>query len=661
MSLQIQELEKSFGPRKIFSRVSFSVNPGEKTALVGGNGSGKTTLMRLILGEETPDSGRVISPGDARIAYLPQQIFLEVDEAWQLEKSSLTLWDLVIQAFEKLHRIRAEIKSLEDQMSQGTISTALQEKYDLLTLKFEDSGGFTWQARATRLLKGLGFPETRFHDPMETFSGGWQMRGYFARLLLSDPDYLLLDEPTNYLDIASIKFLEEYLSDFPGAILVVSHDRYFLDRLATSVVALMPEGARTFRGNYSEFLEAHQAWIEEQAAARMRQDKERKRIERFVDRFRYKASKASQVQSRIKMLDKMSEIERIRSSKKLSFNFPDCIESGEVVLKLEGLKKSFGSNQVLRGIEFSVNKGDRLAVLGDNGAGKTTLMRIIAGEDLDYNGKMDWGYRVAHGFFAQDEEISFAQDETIWDRMLREAPMDAVANLRNLLGAFLFSGDDIDKPVRVLSGGEKSRLGLARLMLRPCNVLLLDEPTNHLDISSREALLSALDEFPGTIIIVSHDRFFIDCLATKVVMLQNGGCEVYPGNYSQYMWSRGASTRSVVDITGGAGQTACAAADTTDGKNGWEQRKRQQNQRQKWERELSRVEEEVSSLEAEIERLERLLSEPPETMTRDALTDLSRLHAEARQELDATMRCWEQLGSLLTSDEQSETSALEVD
>jgi len=486
MSLQIQNLAKSFNVRQLFNNVSFAVNPGDRVALVGSNGSGKTTMMNIILGRETADEGRVTSPKDCRIGYLPQEIFLQEDKNWQKEKNELTLWNLATQAFKRLDQIKEKLSEIEEQMASGKISAALQDEYDRMLILFEHAGGYTWQAQTNRLLKGFGFPEERFHEPLSNFSGGWQMRAYFARLLLSEPDYLLLDEPTNYLDISSISFLEEYLAGFEGGILIVSHDRYFLDKLANSVVALMPEGAKVFKGNYSNFLEARETWATEAKAAQDRQDRERKRVERFIERFRYKASKASQVQSRIKQLEKIEEIQQIDSDPSLSFSFPECESSGEIVLKAENLCRSYGDNKVLNDVSFNIHRGDRLAIVGENGTGKTTLMRIIAGEDLQWDGKLEWGYKVHAGYFAQDEEISFEGQETIWDRMLRETPLDAVPNLRNLLGAFLFSGDDVKKKVQVLSGGEKSRLGLARMMLRPCNLLLLDEPTNHLDINSRE-------------------------------------------------------------------------------------------------------------------------------------------------------------------------------
>ncbi len=652
MSLQVKELAKSFGTRRLFSGVTFAVNPGEKVALVGGNGSGKTTLMRIMLGEEHPDAGRMTKPAEARVGYLPQEVFLVEGPDGGADRS-MTLWQLAAQAFDRLDGIKAEIERLEGLMGQEEIDPRLFERHERLIAQFERAGGYTWQARLTRILKGLGFAESRFHEPFAHFSGGWRMRGYFARLLASDPDYLLLDEPTNYLDIGSIAFVEEYLKTFAGGILVVSHDRYFLDNLATSVVALVPEGARVFRGNYSGFLEARLSWQAEADAAIERQAKERQRIERFIERFRYKATKAAQVQSRIKMLGKMEKIERPIDSRVLDFSFPKCQASGEMIMQVKNVSRSFGDLQVLREVDFSLYRGDRLCIVGENGVGKTTLMRILARQDTGFHGDLNWGYRVYPAYFAQDEEISFEQDETISQRMMRECPIEMVPQLRGLLGAFLFSGDDIDKPVRVLSGGEKSRLGIARLMMRPCNLLMMDEPTNHLDISSREALLEALDEFPGTLIIVSHDRFFLDELATRVLVLDGGRATVYEGNYSQYLWRRQqAAKEEALSSTGTVEREKAAAVDSAGGPDSaadaWKARRRQSNQRQKLEKENQQVEELISRLEESIRDTEARLASPRAGTTHEELAQWARDFERSQRELEAAMQRWEELQTQLS-------------
>lgn len=650
MSLQVNNLSKAFSVRTLFSGVTFSVNPGECVALVGNNGTGKSTMMKIILGLEHADTGTVTSPKDAKIGHLPQEIFLSENGKWETEKETLTLWELATQAFDNLKKIKERIEALEAQMAEGNLEEKIHEEYERLIANYEKEGGYTWQAKTIRLLKGFGFAEDRFHEPLKNFSGGWQMRAYFARLLLTEPDYLLLDEPTNYLDIASISFLEDYLSNYQGGILVVSHDRYFLDELATSVVAIVPEGSRTFRGNYSAFLEAREEWAAEAAAAQERQDKERKRIERFVERFRYKATKATQVQSRVKMLEKMTEVAQIRSLPKLHFRFPDCEPSGEVVLRGEHVTKAFGNHQVLKDVNFVINRGDRVAVIGENGAGKTTLIRILVGEDNLWGGRLESGYRTHLGYFAQDEEISFEGDETIEDRMLRDAPFDAVPEVRNILGAFLFSGDDVKKMVRVLSGGEKSRLGLARMMLRPCNVLVLDEPTNHLDISSREALLNALDDFPGTVIIVSHDRFFLDSLATRILAIENGKSILYDGNYSQYMWARERRLADEADAATNQGvNTAVEAEKIPDAKQQARDtvklQKQLSNRLQKLKKDIEAKENEISELETKISEVEGQLAAPPDGWSPAKIAEVAQQHSTLNAKLDEAMQAWEDLNS----------------
>lgn len=650
MSLQINNLTKAFSVRTLFSGVTFSVNPGECVALVGNNGTGKSTMMKIIMGLEHADTGTVTSPKDAKIGHLPQEIFLSENGQWETEKETLTLWELATQAFDGLKKIKERIEALEAQMAEGNIEEKIHEEYERLIANYEKEGGYTWQAKTIRLLKGFGFAEDRFHEPLRNFSGGWQMRAYFARLLLTEPDYLLLDEPTNYLDIASIAFLEDYLSNYQGGILVVSHDRYFLDELATSVVAIVPEGSRTFRGNYSAFLEAREEWAAEAAAAQERQDKERKRIERFVERFRYKATKATQVQSRIKTLEKMTEIAQIRSLPKLSFRFPDCEPSGEVVLRGEHVTKAFGNHQVLKDVNFVINRGDRVAIIGENGAGKTTLVRILVGEDNLWGGRLESGYRTHLGYFAQDEEISFEGEETIEDRMLREAPFDAVPEVRNILGAFLFSGDDVKKMVKVLSGGEKSRLGLARMMLRPCNVLILDEPTNHLDISSREALLNALDDFPGTVIIVSHDRFFLDSLATRILSIENGKSILYDGNYSQYMWARERRLADEADSIQAQGVAGIAASvkipdAKQQARDTVKQQKQLSNKLQKLKKDIEAKENEIAELETKISEVEGQLAAPPDGWSPAKIAEVAQQHSVLNVKLDEAMQAWEDLNS----------------
>jgi len=645
VSLQINNLAKSYAARSLFSNVTFFVNQGECTALVGHNGSGKSTLMKIIMGFEHADDGNITMPKQARAGYLPQEIFL--DDAATHPSGELTLFETVAEAFDDLKDIKASIDELEKQLGANPSDTKLYAEHHKLLEEFEYKGGYTWRSQAVRVLKGLGFPEERFDEPLKNFSGGKQMRAHFAKLLLSKPDYLLLDEPTNYLDIESIGFLEEFLKGYRGGILVVSHDRMFLDNLASYVVALTPDGAKTFKGNYSDFLEASRQWAEDAEKERKRQDKEIAKTEKFIERFRYKASKASQVQSRIKSLEKIQQIRRPRALPKPNFKFPECEPSGETVLTGESISRSFAELDVLKDISFRVEKGDRLAIVGENGAGKSTLMRILASEDRGFSGSLIPGYRVFPAYFAQDEEISFEGDETIEERIMRDAPLDAVPEVRNLLGALLFSGDDLKKKVSYLSGGEKSRLGLARLLLRPSNLLLLDEPTNHLDIDSREALLSSLEDYPGTIVIVSHDRFFLDEIATKVLAIRDGEAELYMGSYSDYLAARKRRDEFYANDEAAAAQSSSSQEAEADSQKTaqelYKETKRLSNRVGRLERDIADAEEDIQKAEEALAELENELASPKKASDTDYLVKLSEKYDLASKHLEQKMSAWEEL------------------
>lgn len=641
MSLQICSLSKSFSARTLFEDVTFSLNQGECIALTGSNGSGKTTLMKILLGQEQPDSGNVTSPKDAKFGHLPQQIFAR-KASFEGQETDLSLLELVNQAFTDLEEIESKISSLEKDISQGKLN--LQDELDRLLIEYREKGGYSRQAKISRVLKGFGFNESEFENPLSSFSGGWQMRAFFARLLLREPDYLLLDEPTNYLDISSIKFLEDYLSDYQGGILVISHDRYFLDKLATSVVAIMPEGAKLFRGNYSEYLQAREQWTQEAKAAAERQERQIKKVERFVERFRYKASKASGVQSRIKQLAKIEKVKQYRSVPKISFSFPKCAPSGEVVLTAESISRSYDLKKVLDDISFTICRGNRVAITGENGAGKTTLMRILAGDDLQFEGSLNYGYKVNHAYFAQDEEISFKGDETVYERMLRDTPIDEAGNLRNLLGAFLFSGDDVEKKVRVLSGGEKSRLGLARMMTEPCNLLLLDEPTNHLDINSRDALLNALENFQGTIILVSHDRYFLDCIADRILYLKDNKAYMCEGNYSNFLDRYSSLINSEKNIE------SSQHIDDDPKKHAREAYRLQKQLNNR----IQKLNKCINESEEKIENYEKMIADTEETLaTPDTGTDTNKINQVVqnyqmlKKKLEEEMKHWEEFQSEL--------------
>jgi ATP-binding cassette subfamily F protein 3 len=411
-------------------------------------------------------------------------------------------------------------------------------RYSELQETFRRLEGYSIDLKITTVLRGLGFHPDDLDRPTETFSGGWQMRIALAKLLLGRPGLLLLDEPTNHLDLDARNWLEEYLADYPHAVILVSHDRFFLDAVVTRITEIGLRTLTDYTGNYSQYLREREARMELLRQRKREQDDEIERMQAFINRFRYQATKAAQVQSRIKMLDKVVPIEIPPERKRVHFSFPACAKSGRTVLDLRGVSKRYGAVRVFDGINLHIERGDRIALIGPNGAGKSTLMRMLSGVEAPDSGTCTEGHQLVLQYFAQDEATRLDPALTVYQTLAGDAPMHMVPNIRNILGGFLFSGDDVDKPVRVLSGGERTRLAVARMLLRPSNTLMLDEPTNHLDLDSKDVLLEALEDFGGTLIFVSHDRYFVDRLATKVVEIGNGQALLYPGNYEEFLWSR---------------------------------------------------------------------------------------------------------------------------
>ncbi len=531
--IQLTGLTKSFGDRVLLDHVTWQIGDGERVGLAGPNGAGKTTLLRMLAGFEEPDQGAIVRPADLTVGYLPQD---------GLEHEGRTLVEEASQAFAPLIEARAEMAQIEHALADPTLPDGEHEgllvRYHDLTEFFEHGEGHSIDLRVTQVLEGLGFSRADFDKPTETFSGGWQMRIALARLLLDRPTLLLLDEPTNHLDLDARNWLESYLISYPYAVIVVSHDRYFLDAVVTRIAEISLRTITDYPGTYSAFLVERDARVERLRQARREQDEEVARIKAFIDRFRYQATKAAQVQSRVKMLEKVVPIEVPPERKRVRFTFPSCPKSGRVVLELKGIRKAYDDLVVLDGIDVHVERGDRIALVAPNGAGKSTLMRMLAGVEPPDAGSRRLGHQVVMQYFAQDEATRLDPSKTVYETMEADSPVSMVPMIRNILGGFLFSGDDIYKRAAVLSGGERTRLAVARMLLRPANTLLLDEPTNHLDIDSKDVLLEALADFGGTLIFVSHDRYFVDRLATKIVAVGHGAIEIYPGTYEQFLWSR---------------------------------------------------------------------------------------------------------------------------
>jgi ATP-binding cassette, subfamily F, member 3 len=531
--IQLAALSKSFGDRVLLDAVSWQIDDRERVGLAGPNGAGKTTLLKMLAGLEEPDSGTVVKPSGLVVGYLPQD---------GLTHSGHTLLEEAGLAFKPLLDMRAEIQSLEERLGDESADenehAAMLTRYSELQENFRRLEGYSIDLKITTVLRGLGFSPEDFDKPSETFSGGWQMRIALAKLLLTRPGLLLLDEPTNHLDLEARNWLEEYLAAYPHAVILVSHDRFFLDAVVTRITEIGLRKLTDYTGNYSGYLVERDARMERLRQQKREQDDEIERMQAFINRFRYQATKAAQVQSRIKMMEKIVPIEIPPERKRVHFTFPACAKSGRTVLDLREVRKAYDSRVVFDRVNVHIERGDRIALIGPNGAGKSTMMRMLSGVENPDSGSRTEGHQVITQYFAQDEATRLDPTLNVYQTLAGDAPIHMVPHIRNILGGFLFSGDDVDKPVRVLSGGERTRLAVARMLLRPANTLLLDEPTNHLDLDSKDVLLEALEDFGGTLIFVSHDRYFVDKLATKVISIGGGDALLYPGNYEEFLWSQ---------------------------------------------------------------------------------------------------------------------------
>jgi ATP-binding cassette subfamily F protein 3 len=529
--IHVEGLNKRYGERILFEDVSWHVKKRDRIGLSGPNGSGKTTLLRMLAGLQEPDSGSIRMASDTTIGYLPQDGIVH---------HGRNVYDEVVLAFQELLALKTEQHRIEDTLAHATEDGAghekLLERYAEVTERFKQWGGWEIDARVAEVLKGLGFSLADQQRKTEEFSGGWQMRIALAKLLLARPNLLLMDEPTNHLDLPARNWLEEYLADYPGAVVLVSHDRYFLDATVKRITEVGLKTLTDYHGNYSHYVVEHTARMDRLREAHRRQSEEIERAEVFINRFRYQATKAKQVQSRIKQLDKVERIEIPPARKKIRFTFPEAPRPGRVVLETKGLRKAYGDNVVLRQLDLMVERGDRIALVGPNGAGKSTLMRLLAGIDRPDEGVRLEGHKVVLDYFAQDQAAVLNPARTVVEEMSAASSLTMAPMIRTILGGFLFEGDDVYKKVAVLSGGERNRLALAKMLLTSSNVLLLDEPTNHLDLDSKEVLLDALADYGGTLVFVSHDRYFVDKLATKVIEVGGGEALVYPGGYEDFLY-----------------------------------------------------------------------------------------------------------------------------
>ncbi|ADK81964.1 ABC-F family ATP-binding cassette domain-containing protein [Sediminispirochaeta smaragdinae] len=647
ISLQLSEISLAFGDRDILRDVTLTLDGYSRTALTGANGSGKSTLMKIICGDITPDGGRVIASRGMRIGYLPQSGLLY---------KGRNLIDEAETAFERhlvqIHR-KEELEELlasSDESDPG-LKTILEEHHAIVEELIREDYDRRFEA-IERVLIGLGFSRDQFDAPCETFSGGWQMRIALAKVLLGRPHIVLLDEPTNYLDLEARGWLEQFLKDYPGGVLLVSHDRYFLDATVKEVVEVFDGSLKRYRGNYSEYETVRKEELVSLMAAWEKQQEEIAKLEEFIARFRYNASKAKLVQSRVKQLEKINRITIPETLKKIHFSFPPPPHSGKEMLRIGGLNKGYGEHLVVKQLDLLLLRGEKVVIAGPNGAGKSTLLRILAGIDHHYEGSVEYGTDVSIGYFAQDREEFAGSTATVIEEMEASAPSPIIPQLRNLLGAFLFRGDDIYKRIEVLSGGEKSRLSLMKLLLQPHNLLILDEPTNHLDLHSKDVLLDALRQYEGTVIFVSHDRGFIEHLATRVIELSAGErARNFPGDYEYYLWRKEQETAD--------GETAAQHDDSPpfskqeeeiprEGKLSWEEEKRIKNMVKELRREEERLLSEIERLESKAGELKSRLERPEVYSDPVSVRDVQALIEKNDRELQLFSQKWEETAETLS-------------
>lgn len=655
--VQFSKVSLAFGDRDILKDVSVNLAAGTKAALSGANGSGKSTLMKIMAGEIVPDSGQRIAQKNSRIVYLPQSGIVHKGTSLREEADK---------AFEYGYALQEELDSIGDALKDPDAnSKVLLERHHEITTTLENSGWYRRAALAEQVLVGLGFSQKDMERQTEEFSGGWQMRIALAKALMQEPDILLLDEPTNYLDLEARNWLEQFLSNFSGGFLLVSHDRYFLDTTVTEVYELFNGQLHRYAGNYSHYEKVREGEMESLIAKYNQQQEEIHKLEDFIRRFGYKATKAAQAQERQKMLDKLlaQQVEIPESLKKIHFTFPPAPHSGRLVLTLEQVSKSYdGHRQVLNNLDLIVEKGERLVVVGCNGSGKTTLLRILAGEDQAFSGSIKLGAGVAVGYFSQDSAEKIAGNTKVLDFIEKDAPLELIPKLRDMLGAFLFRGDDVFKTLDVLSGGEKSRLALLQLLLRPVNLLILDEPTNHLDLYSKDVLLNALKDFGGTVVFVSHDRGFIEDLATRVIELRPpledgteagwlGRARNFPGSYSYYLERLESENQGAVTVQENVqekNRQSATAKSGTEEKTGalrYEEQKRLKNERRKLEREEERLMTEIAQAEEEKEKLKEELSLPHIYSDMQKSRSVQEKIENLEQKIQELTEAWEQVSS----------------
>ncbi len=639
--ISLDNIRIAYNGIPLFDGISFFIQEKEKIGLIGNNGAGKTSLLKVIRGDLIPDQGNIQIPDDIKIGYLPQHIkFTDESKIFFAVYNSL---ETLVSIKNKINTITEQITERTDYNSEEYLS--LLDKLHDLNQQYNVLGGDTIEAEIKRTLKGLGFTDEDMYRPLTEFSGGWRMRVELAKILLRKPDLLLLDEPTNHLDIESIQWFESYLQTFQGAVILISHDRAFLDNVTNRTLELNLGKLYDYKVPYSQFVEEKQKRLELQQAAQKNQQKKIKETERFIERFRYKASKASLVQSRIKQLEKMEEVQvEEQDMSSINIRFAEAPRSGREVIKCNYVTKDYDELRVLHGINLTVERQERIAFVGKNGEGKTTLAKIITG-DLSYSGEVSLGYNVKLGYYAQNQDELLNGDKTVLQTMEDYAEGEIRKHVRTLLGAFLFQGEDVDKKVQVLSGGERSRLALATLLLKPYNLLVLDEPTNHLDMRSKEVLKQALQEYNGALVIVSHDRDFLDGLVDKVYEFKNKNLKEHIGGIYDFLKKKDINALDDLNNVSVTPQKT-PGTKNKESKEAFEQRKEHNKKIRKVEKDIDQVEKNIENMEEKFETLKEQMSKPDKQDNQELYEKYGSLKKKYDEELNRWETLHEQLEEL---------------
>ena len=630
--ISIQNLSMHFTGQDLFTDINFLIREKDRIGLVGKNGAGKTTLIRMIAGLEQPTHGSVVMD-DVTVGYLPQEMNIY---------SSKSVLEETMTAFEEVHRLEDEIVKIQDELSnredyESAAYQRLCDKLSYLNERLVLMGGHSAEGEAERILVGLGFDHEDMSRMMSEFSNGWQMRVELAKILLRKPSLLLLDEPTNHLDIESIQWLEGYLKNYYGAIFMVSHDRAFLDHITIRTIEISGAKIYDYKCSYSEFVERREERIDLQKAAYDNQQREIKEIESFIERFRYKATKAKQVQSRVKQLEKMNIVEiDDRDKSVMHFKFPPAPHSGKVTLDINNVSKSYGDKIILENIKLLIPRGEKIAFVGRNGEGKSTLSKIIAGI-IDYDGEVKLGHEVKIGYYAQNQQDMLDPEKTVFETLDDVAVGEMRVKVKSLLGAFLFSGETIDKKVKVLSGGEKARLSLAKMLLFPTNLLVLDEPTNHLDMLSKDILKSALLQFDGTLIVVSHDRDFLQGLTTKVYEFKKPHIKEYIGDIYDFLEAKRIKELDELNKKQGARQESVSVSQN---RIDYEAKKKEDREKKRVEKEIKMLEDKIDALEKELAHLDEIMANPSAYQDVQVNDDFYWAYGKKKEELQYLIDKW---------------------